>query len=258
VFIEKPLVTTVEHLAELLKLMENRSALVTLGLNRRYSPMVDALRQSLDGPINFVEYMIAQQFLPVEHWSLDPVDGGGRLIGEGEHFIDLCNLLIGRPPVSVTARALGPRPDDIRTLVNYSVTLHYEGAAATVVFNESGSPEFPRERLTAMASGRVAVLDDFAKLNVYGQKAQKQGSGLRKSMGHAEELEQFVRAIKGQPNHLLTWADASCATLCVFAAQESIRLGVEINLAEFRRALLSGDDAVIDTTEPVAAGQPAD
>jgi len=244
VFIEKPMVTRLDDFSELLKLMEDRPALVTLGLNRRYSPRVDTLRKAIDAPVDFVEYIITQPFVPADHWTLDPIDGGGRLITEGEHFIDLCNLLIGRRPLSVTARALGKTPDDIRTLCNFSLTLHYEGAAATVVFNESGAPHFPRERLTVLAHGQVAILDDFAKLTLHGRNSHKQGTGLHKSMGHAEELEQFVLAIKGQPNHLLSWEDASLATTCMFAAQESIRLGAEIDLAEFRRSLLASSDDV--------------
>jgi len=242
VFVEKPMVTRVEDLGQLLKLMETGDRLVTLGLNRRYSPMVDTLRSSIEGDIDFVEYLVAAQFLPPDHWSLDPIEGGGRLISEGEHFIDLCNLLIGKPPVSITARALGKAPDDLRTLCNFTVTLHYEGAAATVVFNESGSPHFPRERLTVLGRGQIAILDDFAKLTLHGTKIDKQGSGLRKSMGHVEELQQFVRAIKGEPNNLLSWEESALASTCVFAAQESIRLGVEIDLATFRAALLAGGD----------------
>jgi predicted dehydrogenase len=240
VFVEKPMVTRLEDFAELLGLMESRPALVTLGLNRRYSPMVERLRQALNAEVDFVEYVVTQPYVPPDHWTLDPVEGGGRLITEGEHFVDLCNLLIGRQPVSVTARALGKVPDDIRTLCNFALTLHYPGAAATVVFNESGAPHFPRERITVLTHGQVAILDDFAKLTVYGQRGDdKKGSGLHKSMGHAEELEQFVRAVRGEPNTLLSWEGASLATLCMFAAQESIRLGVEIDLNEFRRSLVA-------------------
>jgi predicted dehydrogenase/threonine dehydrogenase-like Zn-dependent dehydrogenase len=242
VFVEKPMVTRAEDLGQLLKLMEKVDGLVTLGLNRRYSPMVDTLRSSVEGDIDFVEYLVAAQFLPPDHWSLDPIEGGGRLISEGEHFIDLCNLLIGKPPVSLTARALGKAPDDLRTLCNFAVTLHYEGAAATVVFNESGSPHFPRERLTVLGRGQIAILDDFGKLTLHGTKIDKQGSGLRKSMGHVEELQQFVRAIKGESNNLLSWEESALASTCVFAAQESIRLGVEIDLATFRAALLARGD----------------
>jgi polar amino acid transport system substrate-binding protein len=242
VFVEKPMVTRLEDFRELLARMADEPTLVTLGLNRRYSPMVEALRSAVTEPIDFVEYLVTQPFVPADHWTLDAVDGGGRLITEGEHFIDLCNLLIGRPPLSVTARALGKKPDDLRTLCNFVVTLHYDGAAATVAFNESGAPQFPRERITVMSKGRVGMLDDFAKLTVYGGKADKRGSGLRKSMGHAEELQEFVRAIRGEPNHLLGWSEASLATTCMFAAQESIRLGAEIDLAVFRESLLADDE----------------
>ncbi len=242
VFVEKPMVTRLEDFSELLELVESRRALVTLGLNRRYSPMVETLRRSIDGEIDFVEYVITQPFVPADHWTLDPVDGGGRLITEGEHFIDLCNLLIGREPVSVTARALGKTPDDLRTLCNFALTMHYEGAVATVVFNESGAAHFPRERLTVLGKGQIAILDDFAKLTMHGRRVEKQGSGLRKSMGHAEELLQFVLAIQGKANSLLSWDAASLATTCMFAAQESIRLGAEIDLTTFRHALLSPAD----------------
>ncbi len=258
IFVEKPMVTRLDDFAELLRLVQGRQGLITLGLNRRYSPMVDTLRNSIETEADFVEYLVTQPFVPPDHWTLDPVEGGGRLITEGEHFIDLCNLLIGRQPVSVTARALGKAPDDIRTLCNFSLNLHYPGASATIVFNESGAAHFPRERLTVLARGQVAVLDDFAKLTLYGPRVQKQGTGLHKSMGHAEELEQFVLAIKGQPNHLLSWEGASLATACMFAAQESIRLGAEIDLEEFRRSLLtapeggpaSGESAPSPQSEP--------
>jgi predicted dehydrogenase len=242
VFIEKPMVTRLDDFAKLLQLMEEKPALVTLGLNRRYSPLTDTLRKNLSAPADFVEYVIAQPFVPPDHWTLDPVDGGGRLITEGEHFIDLCNLLIGKRPVSVTARALGKLPDDLRTLCNFSVTLHYDGAAATIVFDECGAPGFPRERLSVFAHGQVAILDDFAKLTEFGKGKRSQGTGLHKSMGHAEELEQFVRAVQGQPNHLLSWEDASLATTCMFAAQESIRLGAQIDIEQFRQSLLTPAD----------------
>src|SRR5262249_9388979 len=81
--VEKPMVTTAEDLGRLLQLMADRDVLVTTGLNRRYSPMLDELRRSIPGEINYVEYMIASTVIPADHWSLDPIDGGGRLVAEG-------------------------------------------------------------------------------------------------------------------------------------------------------------------------------
>lgn len=239
VFVEKPMVTRLDDFRDLLKLMDEQPVLLTLGLNRRYSPMTKVLRDAIDGPIDYIEYLITQPFVPADHWTIDPIEGGGRLITEGEHFIDLCHLLIGKRPTSVTARALGTVPDDLRTLCNFAITIHYDGAVANIVFNESGAAHFPRERLMVLGRGQIATLDDFAKLTIHGRKVDKQGMGLRKSMGHREELHQFVRAIRGEPNDLLTWEHASLATLCMFAAQESIRTGVPFGIDAFRDRLLN-------------------
>jgi len=239
VFVEKPLVTRLDQFRALLRRIDERPVLLTVGLNRRYSPIVQTLRDEIEGPIDYVEYLITEAYLPADHWSLDPIEGGGRLVSEGEHFIDLCNLLIGKRPTSVVGRALGKVPDDLRTLCNFAVSLHYDGAVANIVFNESGAAGIPRERLVVLARGQVATLDDFAKLTVHRRKVKKRGTGLRRSMGHAEELEHFVRAIRGEPNNLLTWDEASLATLCMFAAQDSIRTGAAIDLEAFRHELMS-------------------
>ena len=78
----------------------------------------------------------------------------------------------GRPALTVYARALGKAPDDIRTLCNFAITLHYEGAVANIIFNESGAVRYPREKLVVLAPGQVATLDDFSKLTVHGRKSQ--------------------------------------------------------------------------------------
>ena len=242
VFVEKPMVTRLEDFRDLLRRMEGEPVLLTVGLNRRYSPMVQRLRDAAGGPIDSVDYTVTRPFVPPDHWSLDPIDGGGRLISEGEHFVDLCHLLIDRPPISVYARALGRPPDDLRTLCNYAMTIHYEGAVANIVFDESGAVGYPQERITALAKGRVVALDDFAQLSVHGKRVRKPAVSLGASMGHKEELTEFVAALRGEANSLLSWEQASLATLCVFAAQESIRSGEAVDLEEFRRTLIATPD----------------
>jgi polar amino acid transport system substrate-binding protein len=248
VFVEKPMVTRLEDFRNLLRRTEDEPVLLTVGLNRRYSPMLRRLRELVGGSIDSVDYAVTRPFVPPDHWSLDPIDGGGRLISEGEHFVDLCHLLIDRPPLAVYARALGKPPDDLRTLCNYALTIHYEGAVANVVFNESGAVGYPQERITVLAKGKVVTLDDFAHLSVHGKRVRKLGVVLGASMGHKEELTQFVAAIRGDANALLTWEEASLATLCVFAAQESIRTGAAVDLAEYREALIGTSD--LEANEP--------
>jgi predicted dehydrogenase/threonine dehydrogenase-like Zn-dependent dehydrogenase len=251
VFVEKPMVTSLDDFRDLLHRMEEAPVLLTVGLNRRYSPMVQRLRDVIGGPIDSVDYTVTRPFVPPDHWSLDPIEGGGRLISEGEHFLNLCHFLIGRLPLSVYARALGNSPDDLRTLCNYALTVHYDGAVANIVFNESGAAGYPQERITVLAKGKVAALDDFAHLSVHGKRVRKLGVTLGASMGHKEELAQFVAAIRGEANTLLSWEEASLATLCVFAAQESIRTGEVVDLAEFRHGLTAaaGSAEVEPTTE---------
>jgi hypothetical protein len=147
--------------------------------------------------------------------------------------------LIGQQPISVYAHALGPVPDDLRTLCNYAVTIHYERAVANITFDESGAADFPTERITVLAKGVVATLDDFGALTVHGRRLRKLGDGVGASMGHKEQLGEFIAAIRGEPNSLLGWDGACLATLTVFAAQESIRTGEAINLEAFRVSLLA-------------------
>ncbi len=238
-FLEKPMTTLFNDFRELYQLMREKPVLFALGLNRRYSSLVQKLQENIEGPVDAVTYTITLPFLPPDHWTLDEVEGGGRLITEGEHFIDLCNLLIGCPPISVYAHALGNLPDDIRKLSSWAMALHYDNAVANIVFTESGSTGYPREKITVFARGQVAVLDDFAKLTIHGQKSTTFSSGQQADMGHKRQLKEFVAAIQGKPNHLLTWEDASIATQAMFAAQESIRSGDVVNLREFRQALIT-------------------
>jgi predicted dehydrogenase len=239
VFVEKPMVTHLDDFVKLHQLMSEKPVLFTLGLNRRYSSYVRKLRESIDGPIDAITYSIAATFIPPDHWTLDEIEGGGRLVTEGEHFINLCHLIVGRSPLTVYASVLGNTPDDIRKLCNFAVTIHYEGAVANIVFNESEATRYPREKLTVFGRGQVAVLDDFAKLRLHGKRVQTFGNAWHADMGHMQELREFIAAYQGKPNNLLTWDEACNATLCMFAAQESIRSGEPVDVREFERRWLS-------------------
>ena len=102
----------------------------------------------------------------------------------------------------------------------------------------------------------MAILDDFAKLTVFGQRDAEAGQRACASRwATPRSCEQFVRAIKGEPNHLLSWEDAALATTCMFAAQESIRLGAEIDLAPFRRSLVEEATNLQSADQPMDKGE---
>lgn len=237
-YVEKPMVMSPKELREICELRQSNPVLFTLGLNRRYSPLVSKMRGWFQEPIYSMQYLVNQPFIPPDHWTLDQIDGGGRLICEGEHFIDLCHLMVGADPIRVQAQSLGEPPGDPYKLANFSVTLEYEKAQATIVFVESAAGEFAREQLTVMAPGQVAVLDDFAKLTLYdGKKKKTHGAGLKRSMGHYEALHEFILAVRGEENEMLDWEGAYLATLTMFAADASLRQGRPVVLREFENEL---------------------
>ena len=98
---------------------------------------------------------------------------------------------------------------------------------------------FPRERIQVLAPAQVAVLEDFATLTIHGKKKLSFGKRSRRRMGHREALGQFVAALRGEPNELLTWSDVVNASLCMFGAQESIRTGQPVDLRQFRQTLMT-------------------
>jgi predicted dehydrogenase/threonine dehydrogenase-like Zn-dependent dehydrogenase len=239
VFVEKPMVTTLDQFKAVEQRMATAPVPFTVGLNRRYSPMLAKLADFIGTPVDAVDYMITQPFTPPDHWTLDAIDGGGRLISQAEHFIDVCLKLVGREPIGVMARALGEQPDDIRTLCDFALTIDFDEAVGNIVFNESSGAGFPRERITAMGRGKIAVLDDFATLTTHGRKSERHGFKFSRQMGHKQALRAFLRQLRGEDNDAIGWPEASRATMVMFAAQESIRSGERVNLQDFRAALWS-------------------
>ena len=238
VLIEKPMVTTFDDLKSITQLIKAHPLPVSLGVNRRYSSMIKKTKEILNGQVDHVSYHVTVPLIPNDHWSVDEVQGGGRLIAESEHFIDLCNYLIGQEVKYVFAQILGPKPDMLRQLCNYCITIQYESSSATIVFIESGSPNHPREKITIMSKGQIAILEDFALLTYYGKKNGKKG-GKKSDMGHKSQLDAFVASLRGEPSDLITWDEAFTATATMLAAEESIRSGSRIDMTDFRDEILS-------------------
>jgi len=211
VFVEKPMTLTVADGKALADLVAERKALLTVGFNRRFSPHAARLRGLLApiaAPKTFV-YRVNAGPLPPESWVLDPVEGGGRLLGEGVHFFDLLAFLAGAAPVRVQHAGPAARRRDEGT-----VTIELEdGSLGTVVYAVGGAPEAGKERLEVFAGGGTFVLDDFRSLDVHGVA----GAGTRTKAiekGQREQLENFYRALRGEAALGVTAADGLRATWC--------------------------------------------
>ena len=142
-----------------------------VGFNRRFSPQVQkmkALLQAVKEPKSFIMTMNAGA-IPANHWTQDNAMGGGRIIGEACHFIDLMRFLAGSPIVSMQARRMGDTPGVQITEDKASITLGFEdGSFGTILYLANGAASFPKERVEVFTAGRVLQLDNFRKLKGYG------------------------------------------------------------------------------------------
>jgi len=166
VFIEKPMSVDDDQLEALTRQLEqSRGQLFMVGFNRRFAPLTVELSRFLADrtePLH-VHYRVNAGYIPAKHWVHDLVQGGGRIIGEGCHFVDFITFLVGAAPVGITARALpdsGKYRED-----NVSMTFTFpDGSIGVVDYLANGDKSFPKERVEVFCGERVAVLDDFRAL----------------------------------------------------------------------------------------------
>lgn len=218
VFVEKPMTMTPQEGLQLVDLVRDKGAILTCGFNRRFSPHARRLKEALrerDSPKTMI-YRIDAGALPDDHWLLDPILGGGRLLGEGVHFFDFLRFLADSDPVRV--EALSPRGrsgDEASVLVEYG-----DGSVGVVVYSGSGSGGAGKERLEVLASGQTLVLDDFRSLEIHG--GSHKGSRTRVvEKGQLEQLENLHRALLGKEPLGVTVEDGYWATWCATAAKQS-------------------------------------
>lgn len=208
VFVEKPLAITAAQLdsvAAVLSAQQGRqSPLLMVGFNRRFAPHIlrmKALLGTLAGPKTFIVTVNAGA-IPAGHWTQNPATGGGRLIGEGCHFLDLMRFLAGAAiecwqVASLSGVGEGGVKDD-----KVTVTLAFQdGSIGTLHYFANGHSSFPKERIEAFCGGRILQLDNFRQMRGYGWRNFKSMNSWRQDKGQDACVAAFVTAIRnGQPS----------------------------------------------------------
>ncbi|MCJ8191963.1 bi-domain-containing oxidoreductase [Sphingomicrobium aestuariivivum] len=201
VFVEKPLALTLDELEQVEAAYEKSDRLLMVGFNRRFAPLTRKMKALLDAssePKAFIMTMNAGA-IPADHWTQDPEIGGGRIIGEACHLIDLMRFLAGAPIASVQVTAMcGPAN---ATGDKASIHLTFEdGSFGTVHYLANGGASFPKERIEAFAGGGTLVLDNFLKLKGYGWKGFKSQTLRKQDKGQGACSQAFLDAIReGKP-----------------------------------------------------------
>lgn len=223
VFVEKPLCLNLEELSEIEKVYQESAKGVTLtvGFNRRFSPFAGKLKKLAgDGPMNIVATMNAG-FIPAEMWVHDLEIGGGRIIGEACHFIDLCSYLAGSRVVAVCMNALGENPQE--NTDNASILLRYEnGTNAVVNYFANGSKSYEKERIEVFSQERVFVLDNWRKLTAYGVKGFSSMRG-KLDKGHKRQFALLNERLKNGGEALIPFDSLLNTTKASFACITSLK-----------------------------------
>jgi len=197
VFVEKPLCLTMDEADQIEAALAAAPKPITLmvGFNRRFAPQVQrmhALLRGASGPKSFVMTVNAGA-IPADHWTQDAEQGGGRIVGEGCHFIDLLRFLAGAPIESFSRETMASRTADT---TSFSMRFA-DGSIGTVHYFANGCKAFPKERLEVFAQGGVLQLDNFRKLRGFGWKGFSSMNLWRQDKGQSACAAAFLAAVRG-------------------------------------------------------------
>jgi polar amino acid transport system substrate-binding protein len=233
VYVEKPLVRVPEELPEVLDAYGASDRLCMVGFNRRHAPATAAVKEHLDaltGPTQVLIRVNAGQL--ADHWLVDPDVGGGRLVGEGCHFIDLAAYLVGHPAVGALATGVPTGGLGPAAWQSLTVALDYaDGSTATVLYTALGDGQMPKERVEVYKERTSAVIADFRKWEIWRKGHRRAGGGRVADKGHRAELAWFARACREGASSA-AFADDVASTVTTFAALESLGTGRRVPIPQ--------------------------
>lgn len=198
VFVEKPLALTLDEIDSIEAAARISGKVLMVGFNRRFAPLsirMKSLLAGVPGPKSFIATINAGM-IPADHWTQDPAVGGGRIVGEACHFIDLLRDWAGAPIADARIAWLGGADGRMRD--NATITLTFaDGSIGAVHYLATGDKGFPKERFEVFAGGRILQLDNFRTLHGWGWKNFTKASGGRFSQdkGHAAGIRSFIDAV---------------------------------------------------------------
>lgn len=205
VFCEKPLCITKDELAEIERIASEKvTAQVMVGFNRRFSPLIHKMKELLSTVHEAKSIIITVNAGEIEsdHWIHDPKIGGGRVIGEACHFIDLARFLASSKIIAHYVECLNDQSSAVRSDDKLTLTLKFEnGSFASIHYLSNGNKGFPKERIEVFTAGKILQLNNFRSLRGFGWHGFKSMRLIRQNKGQRECVQAFLKAVqKGGPS----------------------------------------------------------
>ena len=232
VFVEKPLAMDMDELQEVMKVYHEAEApAVMVGFNRRFADISVQAKEAFNnvGEPLVMNFRVNGGFIPKDHWSQTKA-GGGRIVGEICHFIDLMQFFADSEPVKVFAECIDTDSDKIKNDDNLAITVKFsDGSVGNLVYTANGDKGLPKERFEIFGGESVFVIDDFNSGSVYRDNREKKIKTSGK--GHKQEVIAFIGALeKGDPVPI-TFRSICLTTLTTFKIQESLATGLPQSIA---------------------------
>jgi polar amino acid transport system substrate-binding protein len=227
VFVEKPLAMTIDELLNVEQAYKSSNSKLMVGFNRRFADVSKTIKkvfENLAEPL-YVNIRVNAGFIPKEHWTQNPVLGGGRIIGEMCHFIDLMQYFTNSEPIKVYAECVNTSNEKIKTDDNISVVVKFKnGSIGNLSYLANGDKSLPKELIEVFGGGKTGRIHDFRFGEIHeGNKINKIKSP---SKGHKQEVYEYLKTIKQGSNTPISFESIKLTTLTTFKIIDSLNTGL--------------------------------
>jgi polar amino acid transport system substrate-binding protein len=235
IYVEKPLAINKDQLQEIVRVYDESDRDVLVGFNRRFAPHIERCKgffAQRQAPM-FINYRINAGYVPPDHWMQNKEEGGGRIIGEVCHFIDLCQFVCQSEYQSVFAQNIGN--DVLRD--NVAITVKFEdGSLANVNYLANGDTSFPKERMEIFCENAIAVVDDFRLLHLVRGGKPNIVKG-HQDKGHKHQMELWIQSFKEGKGVPVPFPESVNATIATFMVHESLNTEKVIRFDSYAKGL---------------------
>ena len=237
VFVEKPLALDDDQLDQVLLAAANSTGKLMVGFNRRYSPLARRAKEFFaerNTPLSIV-YRVNAGRIPKEHWTQDAVEGGGRIVGEVCHFIDLMQFLTDSTPVSVFAESMSAKSDKTVDADSVFITLRFaDGSNGSIAYLSEGDKSLPKERVEIFGGGRTFVLDDYRRATLHKDGREEQVTLKSQDKGQQSQVHEVCACVLQGTEAPIRVNDLTATTRATFRILDSLREHRPLEISDLR------------------------
>ena len=227
VFVEKPLAMNYDELEAVKKVYLESNRKLMVGFNRRFSPIAEKIKDEFvnNGEPKVINIRVNAGFIPKDHWTQNKNIGGGRIIGEMCHFIDLMQYFTDAKPVKVYAASIKTDNQNLTSEDNISITVSFsDGSIGNLLYLGNGDKSLPKELIEVFSGGKVGRIHDFRKGDLH--KGNKQIKLKLDGKGHKQEVEAFLKSLKQNTEAPIPFESIYLTTLTTFKVLDSLATGL--------------------------------